>query len=223
MIAGEHEHQYTEMNGLALANILFDSDQLNMINWDIRTLSGFHVIFNLEPRLRSQSKFDSRLHLSERPFNRAKELLHSLHFETQSRHPGYRVMACGLFMQLAVFLSRYYTEKPTEESINLLRLGNTIAYMETCYAEAITLDDLARMAHLSTRHFQRIFQECMRSSPIDYLLHIRVQKAAEMLRRSGRSITQIAVDCGFSDSNYFSRCFRKITGVTPGRYSKGCI
>lgn len=223
VIAGDHEHQYTEMNELALANILFDADQLGMANWDIRALSGFHVLFKLEPRLRSRSEFNSRLHLSERRLNRAKELLHDLHLETESRHPGYRVMACGLFMQMAVFLSRCHTEKPTEESINLLRLGDAIAHMETRYADTITLDDLARRAHLSTRHFQRIFQECMKHSPIDYLLHIRVQKAAEMLRHGGRSITEIAFDCGFSDGNYFSRCFRKITGITPGRYSKGCI
>lgn len=218
VVSGKHEHQYQDMHGLALANILFDSRALQMNQWDIRALPGFHALFALEPVLRTQQKFNSRLHLSERQLNRANELLHDLHREIEARSPGYRMMARGLFMQLAVFLSRCYSEKPEAESIDLLRLGDAIARIETGFAEKITLDDLARTAHLSKRHFQRIFQECIGRSPIDHLLHVRVQKSAELLRHSSKPITDIAFDCGFSDSNYFTRQFRKIMHQTPGEY-----
>jgi AraC-like DNA-binding protein len=218
VVSGRHEHQYQDMHGLALANILFDSQALQMNQWDIRALSGFHALFALEPLLRTPQKFNSRLHLSERQLNRANELLHDLHREIETRSPGYRMMARGLFMQLAVFLSRCYSEKPEAESIDLLRLGDAIARIETGFAEKITLGDLAGKAHLSKRHFQRIFQECINRSPIDYLLHIRVQKAAELLKHSSRPITDIAFECGFGDSNYFTRQFRKIMNQTPKQY-----
>lgn len=218
VVSGKHEHQYQDMHGLALANILFDSRALQMNQWDIRALPGFHALFALEPVLRSPQKFNSRLHLSERQLNRANELLHDLSREIEIRGPGYRMMARGLFMQLAVFLSRCYSEKPEAESIDLLRLGDAIARIETGFAEKITLDDLAKKAHLSKRHFQRIFQECLGHSPIEYLLHVRTMRAAELLRHSDRTITDIALDCGFSDGNYFTRQFRKIMKQTPRQY-----
>jgi len=218
VVAGSHKHKYQDMHGLALANILFDSGALLMNQWDIRALPGFHALFALEPLLRGQQKFNSRLHLSERQLNRTHELLHELHREINTHNPGYRVMAKGLFMQLAVFLSRCYSEMPKAESTDLLRLGDAIAHIETHYTEKTTLDDLAKKAHLSTRHFQRIFQECIGRSPIDHLMHVRCQQAAELLKGTTRTITDIAFDCGFSDSNYFTRCFRKVMEQTPKQY-----
>jgi len=221
VISGTHEHQYQDMHRLALANILFDSRSLQMSQWDVRALSGFHALFALEPVLRTQQKFNSRLQLSERQLNHANEIIRDLIRETETRNPGYRVMAKGLFMQLTVFLSRCYSNKPSGESLDLLRLGDAIAHIETCFAEKISLDDLARKAHLSKRQFQRIFTECIGRSPIDHLLHVRVQRAAGLLRQTDRSITDIAFDCGFNDSNYFTRQFRNVMDHTPKQYRLG--
>lgn len=218
VISQNHEHQYQKMHGLALANILFDPEALMMDQWDIRTLPGFHALFSLEPAFRSQHNFKSRLQLSEQALNQTNELIHDLTRETEKRNPGYRVMAKGLFMQLAVSLSRAYSSTPSEESIDLLRIGDAIAHIETHYTEKITLDQLAQKSHLSTRHFTRVFQECIGRSPIDHLMHVRCQKAAGLLRGSNRTITDIAFDCGFSDSNYFSRCFRKTMNQTPRQF-----
>jgi AraC family L-rhamnose operon transcriptional activator RhaR len=221
VISQNHEHQYEQMHGLALANILFDPEALGISQWDIRALPGFHALFALEPAFRNLHNFKSRLQLSDRQLNRVNELVHDLTHETEQRNPGYRVMARGLFMQLAVLLSRAYSSKPTEESLDLLRIGDAIAHIETNYAEKITLDELARKSHLSKRHFTRIFQECMGRSPIDHLMHVRCQKAAEFLKGTDRTITDIAFDCGFSDSNYFTRCFRKVIEQTPRQYRTG--
>ncbi len=218
VIARNRMHQYHEMHGLALANVLFDAKLLLMEHWDIRALPGFHALFSLEPTFRALHNFPSRLQLSERQLNRTHKMIHDLTRETEMRNPGYRVMAKGLFMQLAVQLSRCYSEEPTDESIDLLRLGDAIAHIETHYSEKITLEELAQKSHLSKRHFLRIFHDCIGRSPIDHLMHVRIQKAADLLRHTGRTITEIAFDCGFSDSNYFTRCFRKTTGETPRQY-----
>jgi AraC-like DNA-binding protein len=218
VISQNHEHHYQQMHGLALANILFDSDALGIAQWDIRALPGFHALFSLEPAFRSQHNFKSHLQLSERSLNRINEILHDLTCEAEQRNPGYRVMAKGLFMQLAVSLSRAYSAEANEESIDLLRIGDAIAHIETNYTEKISLKDLARKSHLSERHFTRIFQSCIGRPPIDHLMHMRCQKAAELLKGTSRTITDIAFDCGFSDSNYFTRCFRKTMGQTPKQY-----
>ncbi|RKX47261.1 MAG: AraC family transcriptional regulator [Verrucomicrobia bacterium] len=221
VIARNHAHQYQEMHGLALSNILFDAKALTMEQWDIRALPGFHALFSLEPAFRTQHNFQSRLQLSDQQLANVNKIIRDLTRETELRNPGYRVMAKGLFMQLAVLLSRCYSDEPTDESIDLLRIGDAIAHIEAHYAEKITLDELAEKSHLSKRHFLRIFHDCIGRSPIDHLMHIRTQKAAELLRHTDRTITDIAFDCGFSDGNYFTRCFRKTTGETPRQYRTG--
>ena len=221
VITPNHLHQYQDIHGLALANILFDSQALMMEQWDIRALPGFHALFSLEPAFRSQHQFRSRLQLSDRQLNRANEMIHDLTRETETRNPGYRVMAKGLFMQLAVHLSRCYSDEPTEETTDLLRIGDAIAHIETHYAEKISLDELSAKSHLSKRHFLRIFHDCIGRSPIDYLMHVRTRKAAERLQYTDRTITNIALDCGFSDGNYFTRCFRKTMNETPRQYRLG--
>jgi len=221
VIAQNHKHQYQQMHGLALANILFDPEALGIAQWDIRALPGFHALFSLEPAFRAQHNFKSRLQLSENQLNQINEVARDLTRETEQRNPGYRVMAKGLFMQLVVALSRAYSAEPTEESLDLLRIGDAIAHIETHYTEKVTLEELAEKSHLSKRHFLRIFHDCIGRSPIDHLMHVRTQKAAELLRHTDRTITDIAFDCGFSDGNYFTRCFRKTTGETPRQYRTG--
>jgi AraC-like DNA-binding protein len=220
VVAGAHMHEYKDMHGLALANILFDAGALGMAQWDVRALPGFHALFELEPLLRSQQKFTNRLRLTERQLQHAGDLLSRLTRETAGRKPGYRVMATGLFMELTVFLSRCYSERPDEGSIELLRIGDAIAHIETNFQQKISLEELAQKAHLSPRQFQRVFLEYVGRSPIDYLLHVRVNKAAELLRNTDRTITDIAFDCGFHDGNYLTRCFRKIMDQTPGQYRR---
>jgi AraC-like DNA-binding protein len=218
VISQNHKHLYIDMHGLALANILFDPEALMMDQWDIRALPGFHALFSLEPAFRAQHNFQSRLQLSAPQLNRINEIIHDLTQETANRNPGYRVMAKGLFMQLAVTLSRAYSSTSSEKSIDLLRIGDAIAHIETHYTEKITLDELASKSHLSRRHFSRVFLECIGRSPIDHLKQVRCQKAAELLKGTNRTITDIAFDCGFSDSNYFTRCFRKTMNQTPKQY-----
>lgn len=221
VIAPGTRHQYQDMHNLVLANLLFDSDALRMHEWDIRSLPGFHALFALEPAYRRQHQFRSRLQLEDRELSAVLAHILALRGELAQGSPGYRVMAVGRFMQIVVQLSRLYSGQPGTESLDLLRIGDAIAHLETHYAEPVTLGGLARMAHLSPRQFQRVFRACMGRSPIDHLLHIRLQRAAELLRTSGKSITDIAFECGFSDSNYFARVFRARHGESPSSFRKG--
>jgi AraC-like DNA-binding protein len=216
VIAQNQEHQYQEMHGLALANILFDTDALMMDQWDIRALPGFHALFSLEPAFRSQHNFQSRLQLSDRQLNQVNELIHDLTRETEGRNPGYRVMAKGLFMQLAVSLSRRYSAEPSTESIDLLRIGDAIAHIETRYTEKLTLDELAAKSHLSKRHFLRIFQDSIGRSPIDHLMHVRCQKAAELLKGTDRTITDIALTAAFPTATISPAASEKRSARRPG-------
>jgi AraC-like DNA-binding protein len=85
------------------------------------------------------------------------------------------------------------------------------------FADNLSLEDLSRVACLSPFHFQRLFLKSAGVSPHEYLIQARVKKAAGLLIE-GHSIAGTAIDTGFADQSHFSRSFKRIMGITPGRY-----
>ena len=65
-----------------------------------------------------------------------------------------------------------------------------------------------------------VFRDATGQTPIDYLIYARLRRAMELLLGSDQTITQIAFHSGFSDSNYFARKLRQITGTTPSAYRR---
>lgn len=100
-----------------------------------------------------------------------------------------------------------------------LRIKKILVYLEKNYGTDITLEDIANSANISTSTYLRLFSTVLGTTPIKYLTTFRVQKAAEELKRvNGRTISEIAHACGFSDASYFNRCFRREFGITPSGY-----
>ncbi|GIP34745.1 AraC family transcriptional regulator [Paenibacillus sp. J2TS4] len=99
-------------------------------------------------------------------------------------------------------------------------IDKTQDYMSWHYQEPLTLEQLAQMAGLSVSHYSRLFKKYTGYSPIDYLTHIRVDRAKELLVLSGYRLKSIANSVGYSDEFYFSRIFKKIEGISPREYAK---
>lgn len=95
------------------------------------------------------------------------------------------------------------------------RLHAAVAMIDECYAEPLTVDDLARAAALSRFHFSRLFKEQMGMSPYQYLVQVRVERAAELLRGGRRNVTEAALSVGFQDLSRFSRAFSGRFGCKP--------
>jgi AraC-like DNA-binding protein/quercetin dioxygenase-like cupin family protein len=222
LIRGDMAHGYEETNRLMIVNILFDPAGLGLPTDDLRRLPGYHVLFRLEPLLRRQHGFRSRLRLATDQLAEAAGLITRLENELVGRPPGYRFMARAHLMHLIGFLSRSYADAPAEaaERRSLLALAGVLSFIERHYAEEITVDRLAGMAAMSESSLMRSFRKVTGRSPIDYVIALRVAKAAELLRRTDLAVTEIAFRCGFNDSNYFSRQFRKTMGRSPREYRK---
>jgi AraC-like DNA-binding protein len=220
LIGGDRPHDYRDMNGLRLINVLFDPADLRMDLLDLTALPGYHTLLTLEPTWRRRHQFRSRLHLAPKDLGFVVGLVDQLDEELADRAPGFRFLATALFMQLIGYLSRCYSRSKNPDSRALLRIAEAISYLETHFDEPIDLDELAGIAHTSRRNFIRSFRAAMGSSPIAYLIQLRVNRAAEMLRNGDDHITEIAFRVGFSESNYFTRQFHKIIGVTPRVYRR---
>ncbi|MBQ1171145.1 MAG: helix-turn-helix domain-containing protein [Lachnospiraceae bacterium] len=102
------------------------------------------------------------------------------------------------------------------------RAKEAIQYIENHYMETITLDDIAESIHLSKSECCRCIKRCMNMTPFEYLLQFRIQKAAQILSNSKRSlsIAELASAVGFNSCSYFNKLFRKYMGCTPSQYKK---
>jgi len=90
-------------------------------------------------------------------------------------------------------------------------------YMKENYHKEISLDDIIEQLDISKYHFQRLFKKSTAISVHQYLIALRIEKAKQALQ-SGESLAQTTYGCGFYDQSHLNRCFKRLTGMTPGRY-----
>lgn len=218
VIGGSRPHDYHDMERLSLINVLYDQNELRLDWQDLLSLPGYHALFHLEPSWRKRHQFTSHLRLSPRDLMIAVELSTQISHELKARPAGYRCMATTLFTQLVVHLSRCYSQSRHENSKALLRIAQTIAYLETHFAEDVKLETLVDISGMPRRSFLRAFECATSCTPIAYLIQLRMNRAAELLSRTHDTITEIAFAVGFNDSNYFSRQFRQHHGQSPRQY-----
>ena len=127
---------------------------------------------------------------------------------------------------LASYLMQLHTaskisKKETElQEIMLERINKVIQHITKSYGEKITTLELAGMCYLSEAHFCRFFKKYVGKSATEYINEYRVEKAAILLLGTSESISYVSSLVGFDDANYFSRVFKKIKGMSPGKYRK---
>jgi transcriptional regulator GlxA family with amidase domain len=90
--------------------------------------------------------------------------------------------------------------------------------MDRDFAESLDVPALARLAHVSPRHFIRTFSATFGETPHRYLQRRRVERAMFLLRSCDRSVTEICLEVGFNSLGTFSRTFREIVGESPSAY-----
>lgn len=91
-------------------------------------------------------------------------------------------------------------------------------YLDSHYAKAITLEEVAEMIGLSSYYLSKLFKERFQVTFIEYLTNRRIQKAKDMLLDGKTPLKEIAINIGYKDPNYFSRVFKKETGLSPREY-----
>ena len=91
-------------------------------------------------------------------------------------------------------------------------------YIEAHYAEPLTLDGLSKIGSRSKCTLIRMFRRAYNCTPIGYLLELRLERAAELLRDTELTVTEVAMRCGFCDSNYFTKLFSRKYRMPPREY-----
>lgn len=86
------------------------------------------------------------------------------------------------------------------------------------YAKASPVAQMVALSHLPERTFKRRFAQATGMAPLDYVHHVRLEEAKQLLERGSDPVESIAVDIGYSDASFFSRLFRRKVGMSPVQY-----
>lgn len=100
---------------------------------------------------------------------------------------------------------------------NILNAKN---YVDNNFSDPINPTEIARSSHMSYGYFSRCFHDIIGVSFSDYCIQVRIEQGKDLLISTTKSILQIANDIGYNDEKYFSRLFKKCTGMSPSEYRK---
>ncbi|MCC8164104.1 MAG: AraC family transcriptional regulator [Lachnospiraceae bacterium] len=100
------------------------------------------------------------------------------------------------------------------------RIRSMMEYIEFHYMEELTVEKIAKSVSVSNSACLRCFHEMLNTTPMQYVMETRLKKAAALLRSTDRSAKDIALDCGFNDTSYFTKMFRLKYNCTPGNYRR---
>lgn len=137
-----------------------------------------------------------------------------------------RLYAESLANVLAVHLLRHYTNEalPAPRFYGGLsgpKLRQVTDFIAENYASEIKLAELAQVAGMSNFHFAREFKRTTGTTPHQYLIKFRVERAKALLGKKELPLIEVGLRSGFSHQSHFTRLFRKITGTTPHLYRIG--
>jgi AraC family transcriptional regulator len=135
--------------------------------------------------------------------------------ELTRRDDGHLLVVESLTDSLVVHALRAVRERRQHSGARDTRILAALDRLDSCYAEPLTVVDLASNVGMSRFHFSRLFQEQVGLSPYRYLQRVRIHRAAELLSGGHHNVTEAALAVGFRDFGRFARVFRREMGRRP--------
>lgn len=221
LIQGNTEHYFEKRYKLGMFNIMFDDSYLKEHLRSLRSLSGFNAFFLFEPTYRRSHKFKSHLHISQEDMRPLMKKLQEMLAEWKNERTGSDLILLAKALEIFVFISREYSRNKNPMAYSLCRLGELISLLENRYTETWNIRRISKIASMAPSTLLPVFKKVTGYSPIDYLLQVRLSKAADLLLRTELPISEVSQKCGFRDSNYFSRQFKKRYNLSPRDYRNG--
>lgn len=100
------------------------------------------------------------------------------------------------------------------------RIQASVEYLEQNWNQpGLTIGELARQSFMSEVYFRKLFRARFGVSPLNYLMQLRIQKAADLIRTGYYTLKEVAAQCGYRDYKYFSVEFRRLKGCTPSEFA----
>lgn len=128
--------------------------------------------------------------------------------------------AASLSLLLATKVTRSQAPAPARGGLAAWQKEKIQKYIKERLDEPLPIDELAKLAALSTSYFCRAFKDSFGEPPHAYIIRLRIKHAQALMINTSENLSQIALACGLVDQSHLCRCFRQITGFTPGAWRR---
>lgn len=204
-IRAEDKHSYASVNDLVLQNVIYCPDRLRLnVDW-AANIPGFN-----------EAKSVAHWRLSSNGMNQVRQVISLLEQESQKHDALANPMAELLFAQLVMTLKRYRyatdNSSATEQEALLDKLITTLA---GSLNKSFVLDKFCEQEQCSERALRQQFRTQTGMTVNHYLRQLRICHAQYLLQHTELMVSEVAMQCGFEDSNYFSVVFNREVGMTP--------
>ena len=175
----------------------------------------------LKPFVERGSNFKNRIGSEELVSHEIRKGIREIYAEWQQQKEGYPLMIKANILRILTMLIRTYQDESKsgemlkEKKSAMKRLEQAISYIDHHYSEKITLDEVAAAAYMSSNYFSSYFRKVTGISFSEYVTRIRISHARELLRDTDKSVTEIAMECGFHNISNFYRLYKKQEGKSP--------
>ena len=151
------------------------------------------------------------------------KLFDNLTAEYSGKNEHYEYMCQSCILGILASIARNISEEPRVPSELRKRINDVCRYMYENCEKIESISSLAQICHLSESRFSHLFSDVMGTSPKNYLIRIRIEKAKELLADTEHSIGRISELVGLHDQNYFSRIFKRFMGISPTQYRENLV
>jgi AraC family transcriptional regulator len=220
---GQRQHEQVGCGNMSIA----PANVLHQVCWD---RDADFILLSLEPTYLAQIAHElidpDRAELIPH-FTQFDPLIYqiglSLQAELKSSGLGDRLFVDSLATALGIHLLRNYALSPQSirnypDGLPKYRLQLAIDYIDTHLGEELSLDAIASAVGMSQSYFCRLFKQSIGLAPYQYVIQQRVGRAKLLLKQPARSISDIALECGFASQGHLNLHFKRLVGVTPREF-----
>lgn len=219
----EHAYAFEPDQTIEIINCLFMPSLIHDALLRELGISQSMDYFYVHPFLNNEERFHHRLNLRGHEAVTVLSILDNMIVEQTHKHPGYDKLIRLRMVELQILLSRYYSfqqqlQRSGRHGERDMTVKRIRGYLERYYNRKITLDTLSSIFNISVRQMNRLMKQETGASVIEWLHHIRIEKAKHYLTRSHEKVIAVANLVGYDDPAFFSRLFTRIVGISPGKY-----
>lgn len=166
---------------------------------------------------------NKHLQLSRKSFSNLSNIFEKIQFEKYSLDNMSELLTKAFFFELIIYLIRCqrYTHNINQKTnLSNITIGEIVNFIENNYSRQLTLPEIAAQFGISESSLTKKIKIFTNMTFKEYLTKTRIEAAKSLLISSEKSITEIAYECGYNNSNFFGDVFKKAVGMSPSSYRK---
>lgn len=166
---------------------------------------------------------NKHLQLSRKSFSNLSNIFEKIQFEKYSLDNMSELLTKAYFFELIIYLIRCqrYTHNINQKTnLSNITIGEIVNFIENNYSRQLTLPEIAAQFGISESSLTKKIKIFTNMTFKEYLTKTRIGEAKSLLISSEKSITEIAYECGYNNSNFFGDVFKKAVGMSPSSYRK---